>query len=498
MKIIAALLVLASILAYQKPVMAINTGVTDTTLTIVAPKYYEERLLPLIGAYRSATKKDVNVEYIENADDYRTKMNTEILAGRGPDIFYSDYIPFWDYAKKGMLVDFNKLIENDADVSTDDFYENIIDPLRDEKGRLYAMPCSFMFCMILVNTPMLEQYGMSMPNEWTLQSMFDTAIEFSKRSADNPDVYSMYEMFPSFADSLIKAEGSLAINYNREKPYVEKLPDDLFEYIKKNDDMTTRYGIGWITNETDGGGIYSKGLDKFLFYPQQPELGSIKVVPVRNFIEYDEYEVLPMPRSDTSMGTEFTLYNTFCINKNGNVDEAWSFIKSSLSDEVQNKSSRAIPNPVKKTATEYRFEKMREEVVELLGRVADGQNYTDLLCEPRNKPDELAVAVEHYITSYIENVNKLNEPSLSDRNLSINIDNILALDVNGNIDSIAAKAEIARVVDLYRQELGGDIQKGYTIIYIIGGAVVILLVVAGFVRKKKKIPGKANTKTGIY
>jgi hypothetical protein len=118
---------------------------------------------------------------------------------------------------------------------------------------------------------------------------------------------------------------------------------------------------------------------------------------------------------------------------------------------------------------------MREDVVELLERVSNGENYADLMFEPRHRPEELSAAAERFINIYTESVSELQEPILDDMSLSKTINGILAPDTSGNIDSEAAKAEITRVVNVYLQEMGGDTERGYILIYIIGGAAVLLI-----------------------
>jgi ABC-type glycerol-3-phosphate transport system substrate-binding protein len=90
-----------------------TASAVEEPLKMVAPVELQKNISLLADAYKAKTGKVIEVEYIENRDDYSSKMSTEILAGSGPDIFLAGSIPYWDYAKKGMLVDVGELIEKD-------------------------------------------------------------------------------------------------------------------------------------------------------------------------------------------------------------------------------------------------------------------------------------------------------------------------------------------------------------------------------------------------
>lgn len=64
-------------------------------------------------------------------------LNTEIMAGKGPDILLMDGIAADTYIEKGMLEDLSGILK-DADI-----LENIIEPYKNEEGKIYQMPVKF-------------------------------------------------------------------------------------------------------------------------------------------------------------------------------------------------------------------------------------------------------------------------------------------------------------------------------------------------------------------
>lgn len=71
-------------------------------------------------------------------EDALKKLNTEIAAGEGPDIFILDNMPVDSYIEKGLLLDLGSILESlDGE---DALFENIVQAFRKEDG-IYMMPC---------------------------------------------------------------------------------------------------------------------------------------------------------------------------------------------------------------------------------------------------------------------------------------------------------------------------------------------------------------------
>lgn len=79
----------------------------------------------------------LNGENSAGAEDYIRTLNTEILAGNGPDILILDGMSEASYIEKGILEDVTDEIE--ALVSSGDYLENIANGSRMD-GRIYAVP----------------------------------------------------------------------------------------------------------------------------------------------------------------------------------------------------------------------------------------------------------------------------------------------------------------------------------------------------------------------
>lgn len=73
-------------------------------------------------------------------DDAIRNLNTEILAGKGPDVILMDGLPIDSYVEKGMLVELDELL---AQVQTEgSFYTNILESCQ-TGGKIYTVPIRF-------------------------------------------------------------------------------------------------------------------------------------------------------------------------------------------------------------------------------------------------------------------------------------------------------------------------------------------------------------------
>lgn len=71
-------------------------------------------------------------------EDALKKLNTEIMAGEGPDVLILDDMPADSYIEKGLLKDLTQLI--DSLEGDGELFDNIVDAFRQDGG-LYMIPC---------------------------------------------------------------------------------------------------------------------------------------------------------------------------------------------------------------------------------------------------------------------------------------------------------------------------------------------------------------------
>ena len=117
----------------------------DTTLTIwsladcatarLAMNAYKKAHPEVDVTFEAAVQTDTD-DMAADVNDALTQLNTELLAGEGPDVLLLDRVDYTTYINKGMLADMSDTVPLDA------LQSNIIDPFMTD-GRAYVLPARF-------------------------------------------------------------------------------------------------------------------------------------------------------------------------------------------------------------------------------------------------------------------------------------------------------------------------------------------------------------------
>lgn len=91
---------------------------------------------------------------VTTSDAIRT-LNTEIMAGEGPDIVLLDGMPIDSYVEKGLLADVSDVVE--SLISEGKLFETVANTYKDDSGKICAVPTSFTVPIIVGKKDMLDQ-----------------------------------------------------------------------------------------------------------------------------------------------------------------------------------------------------------------------------------------------------------------------------------------------------------------------------------------------------
>lgn len=98
----------------------------------------------IIAFNRSNSRYRVTIKQYITYDeglDALTQLNTDILSGRMPDILLVDKdMPLKSYISKGLLADVGKLLEEDRELDSGQFMENVLDAFRVDGTLYYVVP----------------------------------------------------------------------------------------------------------------------------------------------------------------------------------------------------------------------------------------------------------------------------------------------------------------------------------------------------------------------
>lgn len=184
------------------------TQKTTLTLASMGPG---QMITDAIAAYnRSNNQYQVEiVDYSEynTSESDRTglnKLNTEIIAGDGPDLVDLTGLPVQQYVQKGLLTEFGPLFDKDESISRGDYLENILSALEID-GKLYSITPIFRVATVLGRT---SQVGADMG--WTYESFQSLVNEASSAAFANLTCYEVLEqLFEANQGLFIDFENSI-------------------------------------------------------------------------------------------------------------------------------------------------------------------------------------------------------------------------------------------------------------------------------------------------
>ena len=125
------------------------SSMPEKTVLTMATLYLDYNLRNAIIEFNKSNDKyriQVN-DYSEynTEDDYTaglTKLSTEIISGTVPDLLDVTSLPVKQYAAKGLLEDLYPYIDNDPELSREDFFKSVFSALEMD-GKLYQASASF-------------------------------------------------------------------------------------------------------------------------------------------------------------------------------------------------------------------------------------------------------------------------------------------------------------------------------------------------------------------
>ena len=135
---------------------------------------------------------DKPVSYTHLGTDALKNLNTEIMAGNGPDVLVMDGIPSGTYVEKGMLKDISCIL--DKIEGEDGILDNIRDSYVQEDGSQYVMPVRF-------GIPMLQGQGEDVTAITDLTSMADT---LEKYQSEYSEMHMPMSLLSGGADAFIR------------------------------------------------------------------------------------------------------------------------------------------------------------------------------------------------------------------------------------------------------------------------------------------------------
>ena len=337
---------------------------------------HKEAIETLIEGYEKENPDvDIQLEIISNGD-YWTKMETAAAGGSAPDVFWVDARRFGNYAKEGMLVGMDDYIkENNIDMSQ--YLENITN-IYNYDGTQYAMPSFWDDTVLLINTKLMEEYGIEKPSkDWKWNEMI-TWLEDAKTKLPS-DVYPFASNSIEYTQLGVYNEIALAggqvINEDKTKALIDT-PETingyktLFDLVKS--DLHSPFDV---TIETGAGTLFKS--EKALVY----QAGSYSLLTYSDKEQAQvagNFEIYPIPEIKEGVKSKSVIHgvgNVISANSK-HPDVAFDFINYMSSEEsMKTYTELALVSQSHKNVQDYYGEVMKNKTgldVSVVYNVADG------------------------------------------------------------------------------------------------------------------------------
>ncbi len=260
---------------------------------------YEAAMRDVIAGWNT-DHPDVEVEQQYIAEDYWTKIQTQLAGGTPPDVGIADYARVVPYASSGVLLDITELIARDS-FPLDDMFPAAVAQYRWAKGdfdsggdggNMYGLPSDAQSYIIAYNKTMFDEAGVAYPtDDWTWDDLVEMGKKITKPDENkwgmqyiDPTVFTKGNFLfsadgsnytPDFKKSMVDSPESVAAwKWNWDLIYTHKIAPPPGAQASTNPFMSGQVamvvdGVWWIS---DFASITDFEWDVAL-YPKHPDTG---------------------------------------------------------------------------------------------------------------------------------------------------------------------------------------------------------------------------------
>lgn len=344
-------------------------------------------------------------------EEYRERLNTELMAGKGPDILCGFGYYTKDYMNKGLFVNMDEMIKKDKKFDINDYYLSLIDGSR-HNGGLYALPLTYMFECFVVNEGLLNEKGIEIPENWTWKDFYDIAEKIRESSSDR-ECYMLPKLVNGWMPLYTMIIQDMDYYIDREKKIARFDTQEFMDILKMYRFMESQ-------------GLFHPDIDEVSFIESSNRIDTSSILFFLNSgtgIYYESsdwlgeafkngFKIIPAPKG-IHTGTMFFQGRNIYINKSTKYqDECWEFIKYLLSEEMQKQLAERNDYVINKKADDFALESFRKYQSEHPGEfkhaITDGEieQIRNVINNALNRSqfyDELGSIIEKELVSFMDN-----------------------------------------------------------------------------------------------
>lgn len=308
----------------------------------------DKAILTLGGLWVDSATREAVVEFNKNSDDTKilitdysvgieeytamiSNMNNSIVSGNVPDIILaSSELNFGAFASKGLFADLYSFIDNDSEISREDYMQNVLD-VCSQNGKLYGICPSF-----YIQTAFAKKSIVGDKASWTMDEFMNIAKQYDCGKYD----FGMITK-GEFMDYAISYNAEQYVDWATGK--VNFTSEEFANILKYTDKLPLE-----IDYESDEVNDFWNGYDTL--YRDNHAL--VQISSIYNLKDYnyslqgtfgEPMALIGFP-SASGNGSSINTNQLFCISaKSKYQDNAWKFVREFMLDEYQNKITSGLP-----------------------------------------------------------------------------------------------------------------------------------------------------------
>lgn len=248
-------------------------------------------------------------EFEEGGDfsSYLEKMNIEIMAGYGPDLFDTRFLSNNSSAlDAGVLEDLTSYYQN-ANLNSDEYFSNIMDSFQ-YNNKIYAIPIDWRLFTVYVPEDIHNNYP-----DWNLETVFKILEESGEETVFSKQ-YTPADLLYYFISSSPNLHGIIDLeNFSCD------FHNDLWSQLLQ---VSAKYG-------------FQPGKENYTELVSVAILGGFSSYSAYDNV-MDERQMVPVGIPDETGGHHVLSLSSLSINRaSDNKEGAWAFIEFLLSDDIQ-------------------------------------------------------------------------------------------------------------------------------------------------------------------
>jgi multiple sugar transport system substrate-binding protein len=280
-----------------------------------------------------AANPDITVE-LESADfaTYYTRLNTNLAAGRAPDVFMMSGAYFYAGAMRNAFKDLGPYLEQSG-IDLGGYFTEDENSLY--QGRTLAVPEELDIMALAYNKDLFDEAGVEYPtNEWTWDDLLDAATKLTRTTSDGRQTYGIYAVnnIQEMWGNLVKQNGGSFLTEDKKQAAINT-PESIeaiqfaVDLIHKHKVSPTAQGVSSLPGYIESGGSpFMTGLVAMKFQGNY-ELGVL--------LESDAFawDVVTMTERKIKGGLAWS-QAWVMYEQTQQPDAAWRFIEYMLSEEA--------------------------------------------------------------------------------------------------------------------------------------------------------------------